>query len=154
MKNIVFLSLLALAAGALAFGLMRSHQRSVRDEVLLDAMPELSWMKTDLKLDDAQLAAVTKLHLAYRPKCAELCRRISAAHDQVEKLSRSSRGMNDELHAAIREHATTHAECQQAMLEHIYQTAALLGPDQSTRYIEAVLPIALEITRAGNPHHE
>lgn len=153
MKAVVFAVLLALGAGLLSFFLTRSHKLAAREEVLLDSMSELSWIKTELGATDAQLAKVKEMHLAYRPKCEELCHRISTAHAKVEKLSRASRGITSELDAAIREHARTHAECQTAMLEHIYRTAALLDAQQATRYIETVLPIALELTRSDRPHH-
>ena len=144
--------LLALSAGRLSFFLMRSHKMEARHEVLLDSISELSWIKTELGATDAQLAKVTELHLAYRPKCEELCHRISTAHAKVEEISRKSREMTPELNAAIREHAETHAECQQEMVEHIYQTAALLDPTQATRFIEAVLPIVLDYTQPAAPH--
>lgn len=149
MNRAFFTILLALAAGILAFSLMRSHKLASREDVLLDAMPELTWLKTELKATDAQFAKVTELHLAYRPKCVEMCRRITDAHAKVDALARANRGMTPELDAALREHAATHAECQQAMLEHIYRTAALLDPGQASRYIETVLPIALELTRSA-----
>lgn len=145
---------LALMAGVLAFFLMRSHKMSAHDGVLLDSMPELKWMKNDLKLTDDQFAKVSELHLAYRPVCVDLCARISAAHEKVESLAQVSRGMTPELETALREHATTHAECQQAMLEHIYRTAALLEPEQSTRYVESVLPTALGLTQSCSSHQE
>ncbi len=145
---------LALVAGVLAFFLMRSHKISAREGVLLDSMPELTWMKNDLKLTDTQLAKVSELHLAYRPVCVDLCARISAAHEKVESMAHANRRMTPELETALREHATTHAECQQAMLEHIYRTAALLDPEQATRYIESVLPTALGLTHGCSSHQE
>ncbi|MES2659714.1 MAG: periplasmic heavy metal sensor [Verrucomicrobiota bacterium] len=154
MKKVLLSILLGLVAGLLAFYLMRSHRLAARDGVLLDSMPELSWVRTDLKATDSQMAKVTELHLAYRPKCEEMCRRITAAHAKVEALARANRGMTPELDAAIREHAETHAQCQQAMLEHIYRTAALLDPEQATRYMETVLPIALELTPGADPRPE
>ncbi len=153
MKSTLVTVVLSLLAGTLAFCLMRSHKLAERNEVLLDSMPELTWMKTDLELTDSQLAKVTELHLAYRPRCRELCQRIAAAHAKVESLARTNRAMNPELDAALRDHATTHSECQTAMLEHIYRTAALLDSQQATRYVETVLPIALELTRSAQPHH-
>ncbi len=154
MKSALITLVLSLLAGTLAFCLMRSHKLAERDEVLLDSMPELSWMKADLKLTDSQFAKVTEMHLAYRPKCLGLCQRIAAAHAKVESLARANRAMSSELDAALRDHATTHSECQTAMLEHIYRTAALLEPQQATRYVETVLPIALELTRSAQPHHQ
>lgn len=154
MKAAFYATVLALSAGSLAFFFMRSHKPANTQEILLDVMPELTWIKSDLGANDAQFTKITELHLAYRPKCEELCQRISAAHAKVEKLSRVSREMTPELEAAIREHAKTHSECQQAMIEHIYRTAALLDAAQSTRFIEAVLPIVLDYSRHAASHSE
>jgi hypothetical protein len=150
MKKPLLYVLTVLAVGALAYHLMRSHRITSRNDILLDSMPELTWIKTELKASDAQMEKVTELHIAYRPKCEEMCKRIAVAHEKVIALARLHRVITPELHAAIRDHATTHAECQQAMLEHIYLTAQQLEPAQATRYIETVLPIALEFTRSGH----
>ncbi len=154
MKKTLITLFVAIAAGVLAFYLMRSLRMAAQDEVLLDSMPELAWMKTDLKANDEQLAKVTELHLAYRPTCVELCRRIRAAHAKVDSLAGSKREITPELEAAILEHAKTHAECKKAMLEHLYRTAALFSPEQAKHYIETVLPIALESTRSSHSRHE
>lgn len=154
MKSFLLTTVTALLAGALAFGLMRSHKMSARTDVLLDSIPELLWIKADLNLSDTQFKAVLELHGAYRPVCIELCHRIEAAQKRVESISRASRSMTPELQQALHEHATTHAECQQAMLGHIYRTAGLLDQEQAAKYIRSVVPVALEITHSRFPHRE
>ena len=47
--------------------------------------------------------------------------------------------MSPELTAALQENASIQVECQTALLEHVYQTAACLPPEKSKRYLEAVL---------------
>jgi hypothetical protein len=36
-------------------------------------------------------------------------------------------------------------ECQQALLEHVYQTAAFLRPDQFRKYLDLMVPYTLGI---------
>ncbi|WP_425602307.1 hypothetical protein [Luteolibacter yonseiensis] len=143
-----------LAAGVLAFCLMRNHRMPSRGDALLDKMPELGWVRSELKLTDEQFKKVAQLHVDYRPECVEMCHRISQAHEQIEELAKTGRGMTPELDAALREHAAIHLECQQTMLGHIYRTAALMDPRQSERYLEKVLPYALDFTHSetGNLH--
>lgn len=149
MKKGLLILVLALAAGTAAFMVARSHRQSAHSNVLLDTMPELAWLRTELKLSEAQFRQASDLHTAYRPICAEMCRNISEAHARLETLATSGRGMTPELTAAIRNHARVHAECQEKMLEHLYQTAALLDDKQAARYLEAMIPHALDSAITG-----
>ena len=149
MKKGLLILLLALAAGGAAFWLTRTHHPSDRQAVLLDSMPELAWLRGELKLSDSQFAQASALHTAYRPQCAVMCCRIAEAHARLETLAQGARSMTPELADAIREHARVRAECQQKMLDHLYQTARLLDDAQAARYLAKVLPHALETTPAG-----
>lgn len=149
MKKGLLILLLALAAGGAAFWITRSHHQCERQAVLLDSMPELAWLRGELKLSDAQFAQASALHTAYRPQCALMCGRIAAAQARLETLAQATRGVTPELADAIREHSRVRAECQQKMLEHLYQTARLFDDPQAARYLAKVLPHALESTPAG-----
>ena len=149
-KGLLILAL-TLVAGVLAFWSMRTCKMAERNEVLLDSMSELTWVRSELKLTDAQFAKVSELHAAYRPKCVEMCRQIAEARGKVDALAKASRGVTPDLEAALREHAETQAGCQQAMLKHIYETAATLDPDQAKRYLETMLAMALDSTH-GESH--
>ncbi len=148
MRKGIIVLILALLAGVTAFCLMRSHKMAVIRGPLLDAMPELAWVRTELKLTDEQFAKVSELHAAYRPKCKELCRSISDAHEKMEGLARKDRNLTPELEEALREHARIHVESQQAMLKHLYETAAVLDHNQASRYLEAMLPYALDFSHS------
>ncbi|MES2437506.1 MAG: periplasmic heavy metal sensor [Verrucomicrobiota bacterium] len=154
MKKGLFILAVALLAGVMAFYLMRSHKIAQSQGPLVDSMPELAWVRTELKLTDEQFAKVSQLHAAYRPKCVEMCRRISDAHEKIEGFARKDRKVSPELDDAIHEHARIHVECQQAMLKHIYETAAALDENQAARYLETMLPYALDFTHSesGNLH--
>lgn len=150
MKKGLLILGLALLAGIATFCVTRMHRQAAPDGVLLDSMPELSWLRTGLQLTDDQFAKAGQLHAAYRPVCAEMCHNIAMAHEKLETLARSGRGMTPELDAAIREHARVHAECQRRMLEHLYQTAALFDDRQAARFLETMVPHALDSTAAGS----
>lgn len=152
MKRAVLVLIVAMLAGAMAFWLMRSHQIAKRQGALVDSMPELTWVRTELKLSDEQFARVSKLHSDYRPKCMEMCGKIATAHEKMVVLAGETCTMNSELEAAIREYAATRVECQQAMLVHIYQTAGVLEKGQAARYLETTLPYALDDTSDGAVH--
>jgi hypothetical protein len=72
MKKGLLILALAIAAGILAFFLAHSKSVTNTDPVFLDSMPELVWLRTDLKLSDEQFSKVEQLHRDYQyaPKCA------------------------------------------------------------------------------------
>lgn len=157
MKKGALLLVVAMVAGMAAFGVTRWHKGTVDSHhtgVALDAMPELAWLRTELQLTDEQFAKVKALHAAYRPKCVEMCRRISEAHEKIESFAEAHRVITPEYKTALKEHADIHVECQEEMLRHLYRTAAMLNEDQAKRYLEAMLPFAMDFTHSesGNLH--
>ena len=130
---------------------MRWHKGaefSQGEGIALDAMPELTWLKSELSLSEEQFVKVRDLHAAYRPTCAEMCRRISEAHEKIEGFASGHQVITPEYKAALNEHAAIHVECQEAMLKHLYETAATLSPEQSKRYLETMLSFALDFTHS------
>lgn len=156
MKKGLLILFLALATGAAAFMVARSHRQSEHNAVLLDTLSELTWLRKELKLSEEQFRQASELHTAYRPICAEMCHNITKAHAKLETLAQSGRGITPELTAAIQHHARVHAECQEKMLEHLYQTAALLDDKQAARYLETMIPHALDssVTRGTPEGHK
>ena len=152
----VLILLLALVVGVFAFFAVRSHKIQSRHEVLIDNLPELAWVRSELKLSNEQFAKVSELHVGYRPKCLEMCHRIRKAHERLELASQGADAVSPELKAAIDDHARVHAECQEAMLEHLYETAAVLDDTQADRYLEVMLPFALDFSHSepGGIHGE
>lgn len=149
MKKGVLIILAALLAGAVAFCWMRV--RAVHEPTpssLLESMPELAWLRQDLNLTDKQFAEVSRLHIEYRPKCVEMCERIANSHERMEAAVDGHVVVSDELKKAIEEHAMIHAECQEAMIEHLYRTAATLDEKQAERYLETMLPYALDFSHS------
>lgn len=154
MKKGLVILVIALLAGITAFWLMRSQKQADRGVNLIDSMPELTWMEKELGLSDEQLAKVSALHTAYRPECDRMCGLIADSGEKVAKLASAGREVSPELEAAIREHAQVEADCRKAMVAHLYRTAAALNPDQASRYLDAMLPYALDTapTQGANSH--
>ncbi len=149
MKKGVLILLLALLAGLAAFCAMRWHQSAGHHSgIVLDAMPELEWLRSELKLSDEQFSKVRALHIAYRPKCTEMCRRIAEAHDEIETIAKSIGEVSPEFRVALKKHADIHVECQEQMLKHLYETASTLNREQAARYLEEMLPFALDFSHS------
>ena len=156
MKKGLLILVLALAVGVTAFFLTHSRQMKEHREVMLDSMPELAWLRKNLSLTDEQFGKVSALHSDYRPQCAEMCLRIAKAQAQLETMAADARGMTPELAQAIQNNAQVRAECRRHMLEHLYQTAAVMDERQASRYLDIVLPAVLDSPTCGAkscPHH-
>lgn len=153
MKKGLLILMAAITAGILAYYLSREHSSPQTNQVWLDSMPELAWLRTDLKLTDEQFSKVEQLHRDYRPVCAEMCRRISESKAAVAKLSKSEGEMTTDLATAIKNHGNVIAECKRSMLDHLYKTAAQMDEQQAKRYLEATLPLALDTAHSRNATH-
>lgn len=108
-------------------------------------LPELHWLENWLGLDADQAQKVKALHLAYLPKCEDLCHRVHLSNEEILTLSGRSPQVDAPMRGAIEERARLTVECQQALLEHVYQTAACLRPDQSRKYLDLMVPYTLGI---------
>ncbi len=108
-------------------------------------LPELHWLQHWLRLDAEQMHKVKALHLAYLPKCEDLCHRVYLSNEDILTLTGSSTAVDAKLRSAMDERAKLAVECQQALLEHVYQTASCLRPEQSKKYLDLMVPYTLGI---------
>lgn len=116
-------------------------------------LPELEWLRQEFDLDAPEFERVSALHLGYLPTCESLCEKIAAARGKVRELVLASRSVSPELEAALREEAALRAECQAAMLRHLYVTAGALPPEKASDYLEAMLPEVLAMTSEPAEDH-
>lgn len=157
MKRGLWILAAALLAGLVGFIVTRSQCDCTMPEKTAthdghSQLPELEWLRQEFKLTDEQFAKVSELHLAYRPTCEDLCAKVIASQAKVKKLVDVGTQVSPELKAALQEHAALHVECQTAMLNHLYQTAACLSPDQARHYLEAMLPQVID-PETSHPGH-
>jgi hypothetical protein len=150
MKNSLLVLFAILVAGTAGFFFSRTHHGAEAHDTLLDSLPELVWVKENLDLTDDQFAKVRELHVAYRPRCESLCHELMGAREKVEALAKQGDTLSTELEDALRDHALVKARCQQAMLEHLYQTAGVLTQDQARRFLDIMLPYALDPANPGS----
>ena len=153
-SRILMLGLLAavLAGGLAYFAARNMPVAGGRGAVLLDDMNELAWLRAELQLTPEQFATVANLHHDYRPKCVEMCARIHRAQADLDALAAQSTGVTPELTEAIHAAARVRAECQEAMLGHLYLTAAALDPAQAASYLHAMLPMAIGTPPPATSH--
>lgn len=162
MNRGLFILLLALATATGVFFMTRNQCCcSVNLDVVVHdhetLLPELEWLRDELKLDNTQFAQVKELHLAYRPTCKALCMKIMTSRKKLGHLAADGKISSPEFDAALLEQAAVQTECKRAMLKHLQQTAAVMQPAQARQYLDAMLPqvigVAAEPVGHGSSHH-
>ncbi len=111
-------------------------------------LPELQWLRASLHLTDSQFEKVKALHLAYQPKCAELCLRVRHSDQALQAAASHSRTLTEDVIKLMNARAGLTQECQQAMLQHVYETAACMEPGVADNYLKVVLPHVLASAHA------
>lgn len=151
---ILTIAILAGVAGFLAVKSQRTNVISSNQHDGNSRLPELAWLRTELKLSDEQFRKVAKIHEAYRPTCEALCMKVMASHAKIKHLASPHTPVTPELEEALKEHALLHVECQKAMLNHLHNTASVMNPDQAETYLAALLPgvIELPLEPGGGTH--
>lgn len=149
--------MIAVLAGVTGFFAVSSQQTGSSASFHHDGnsrLPELEWLRTELKLSEEQFKKVAEIHQAYRPSCEALCMKVMASHAKIKRLATPHSTVSPELEEALKEHALLHVECQKAMLNHLHKTAAVMNPDQAETYLAALLPgvIELPLEPGGETH--
>ncbi|MBL9209558.1 MAG: hypothetical protein JNL92_03770 [Opitutaceae bacterium] len=125
-----------------------------RDTEINEALAKrdaLAWLRTDFRLDDAQFAAIQKLHLAYSTVCERHCEAIQEAALQRNAL-RATPGTDAEaLAAADRRLEELRRVCESAIAAHVREVAAQMAPEQGRRYLALVLPRIADFDHRAAP---
>src|SRR6266404_6807198 len=90
-----------IAAGCVAYAGIYLRTTSAQRSVEQSTHPALAWLQKEYHLTDAQFAQVVQLHDAYKPKCAEMCRRIDDQNAKVEELLAATNTVTPEIKHAL-----------------------------------------------------
>lgn len=124
---------LALAVGALSYLLSLSYfneKGQLRDEI--------SWVRQEFELSESQYTEVRLLHEAFMPVCESHCRDYIKASTFLENLLEESAGWTPELEKALEAVQTIEMECKRAFLKHGFEVAAVMTPEQGSRYLAMI----------------
>jgi len=139
MKQITLVLIAALVSGVCAFWLVQRRHAASVSALAGTSGDDLRWIRTEFRLNDAQFAAVKKLHDDYSVVCAGHCADIAAAQQRLKKLTTTGAAA-DALEAARRDVAAFEEVCNTATRAHIRRVAAVMPADQGTRYLALVEP--------------
>ena len=145
MKRAWLILLGGLAAGLIGYACIYLHATSAQRSMERSSCPELAWLKTEYHLTDAQFAQAVLLHDAYKPKCAEMCRRIDDQNAKIQQLLAATNTVTPEIKDALANASQLRVECESAMMQHFYQVSRVMSQEQGKRYLawmqqETLLP--------------
>jgi len=123
---------------------------------------DLSWLRTEFHVSEADLARIRELHEGYRPKCAELCAKIAAKQSELNSALGGGTNSTAEVGVKLDELAALRAQCQAQMLQHFTAVSQAMPPDQGRRYLAEMQRLTLGhhgqfehsmSDEAGHEHH-
>ena len=160
MKRPLFILLSALALGAAIFAGAFFASQHATMMCCENPADDLSWLKTEFKLTDAEMTHVRELHEGYLPKCGEICQKIATAKRELATIVGTSTNLNVEAQAKMNEIAALRAECQSNMLAHFVAVSQAMPPAQGERYLTEMKRLTLgeheqvEQSMSGDTAHE
>lgn len=150
----------ALVLGAALFGgSYFAGQRACR---MTRSADDLSWLRDEFHLGDAEMSRIQKLHEGYLPKCAEMCQKIAAKKSEFEMALNGTTNVNPVAQQKLAELAALRAQCQAQMLQHFIEVSQTMPPEPGRRYLAEMQRLTLgfhEQTEssmsesAGHEHH-
>ena len=153
---VILLGALVLCA-ALFGGSYFAGQRACR---MTRSADDLSWLRDEFHLSDAEMARIQKLHEGYLPKCAEMCAKIATKKSELETALNGSTNVNLVAQQKLTELAALRAQCQAQMLRHFTEVSQTMPPEQGRRYLAEMQRLTLgfheqtESSMSGSAGHE
>ena len=149
MKRGLVIGILALVLGAGMFFLCyRAGTRPMRQLVAQEG-GEMGWLAREFRLTTEQTQRIGQLHSDYEPRCAEMCRKIADNNTRLDRLMITNHERTPEMDTLLRESADIQVECRREILAHIYAVAAVMSPEQATRYLALM---KMQVLQPGSPH--
>jgi hypothetical protein len=138
MKRALFILLGGLALSVL-LGAGAYYWRTAPERAMMCSdEPELTWLKREFQLSDAQFNRVRELRDAYMTDCAAMCMRIAAINTLIRAEITSHTNVTPELQTMLTNAAQMRTQCQEQMLEHFFQVSREMPPEQGQRYLDWV----------------
>ncbi len=152
----MLLGALALAAAVFAGSYFVSQRACVT--TMTRSADELSWLRDEFHLSDADMARVRQLHEGYMPQCAKMCALIAAKKGEVQAALGNGTNVTVEVQKKLTELGELRAQCQAQMIQHFVTVSQAMPPEQGRRYLAEMKKLTLgsheEIEQSMSPGHE
>jgi len=151
---IVVLGALALSVAVFAGSYFAGQQAGVAYGA--NPADDLSWLRTEFRLNDAEMARVRQLHESYLPQCAKMCALIAARKAEIQAALANGTNVTTEAEQKLVELGEFRAQCQAQMLRHFIAVSQAMPPEQGRRYLAEMEQITLgaheEIEQSMSDH--
>ncbi len=150
----ILLGALALGAAVFAGSYFVSQRACVT--TMTRSADDLSWLRDEFHLSDAEMARVRQLHEGYMPQCAKMCALIAAKSAEVKAALGNGTNVTAEAQKKLTELGELRAQCQAQMLQHFIAVSQAMPPEEGQRYFAEMKKITLgsheEIEQSMSDH--
>jgi len=136
MKRSLTILCAGIAAAILAYFTFYLSATAPSRSAMCVAAPELSWLKQEFNLNDAEFKRISDLHAGYLPTCREMCGRIAAKNGELRAILAQTNTVTPVIVEKLAEIAQLRAQCQKNMLEHFYEVSRAMPPAEGKRYLD------------------
>jgi len=138
MKRAALILIVGLIAAVAGYGTLYYYATKQHRQMLETPAPELAWLKKEFRLGDAEFERIATLHEGFLPRCAELCRRISAKNSELQRLTSGTNIDARSVEQKLKEAGELRVQCQQNMFNHFLEVSRQMPPEQGRRYLQWV----------------
>ena len=150
----MLLGLLALGAAIFAGSYFVSQRACVT--TMTRSADDLSWLRDEFHLSDADMARVRQLHEGYMPQCAKMCALIAAKEAEVQTALGSGTNVTAGAKQKLTELGELRAQCQAQMIQHFIAVSQAMPPEEGRRYLAEMKKVTLgsheEIEQSMSDH--
>ncbi len=150
----ILLGALALGAAVFAGSYFVSQRACVT--TMTRSADDLSWLRDEFHLSDAEMARVRQLHEGYMPQCAKMCALIAAKSAEVKAALGNGTNVTAEAQKKLTELGELRAQCQAQRLQHFIAVSQAMPPEEGQRYFAEMKKITLgsheEIEQSMSDH--
>ena len=137
----ILLGALALGAAVFAGSYFVSQRACVT--TMTRSADDLSWLRDEFHLSDAEMTRVRQLHEGYMPQCAKMCVLIAAKQTEVTTALASGTNVTVEVKNKLTELGELRAQCQAQMIQHFITVSQAMPPEQGRRYLDEMKKLTL-----------
>jgi hypothetical protein len=138
MSRLRWLLILGLTGAVAAYCLGYFGRLGMAGHAAGNQLDELSWLKKEFRLGEADFARIEQLHQRYLPHCREMCAQVDAINQRLKDLLATTNQVTPEIEQALADAAQTRTKCQVMMFEHFYEVSRAMPPEQGRRYLDWV----------------
>lgn len=138
---IILLGALALGAAVFAGSYMGGHYAGMK--CCSNPADDLSWLRDEFHLGDAEMSRIRQLHDGYLPQCGDMCVKIAEKKRELASALDGNTNVTAGARVKLNELAALRAQCQGQMLEHFMEVSQAMPPEEGRRYLAEMKKLTL-----------